>query len=238
MLFYTFLFIIGTTSSVWASFNLEQAVEKYKTQYPLHSLMEKGTDNRGEGDAKLYGTRNFRAVLPGVLYRGGANNKFLAEPRANMNPLPQVGLDKLCHEEFAVSIYLYGENYSTAPRKVNCEVGGKRHQMGYKQHAAYGENYKILSLVFDRIKGKVDGPVYAHCWNGWHSSGMISAMALKQFCGWSDDAADSYWVAHTDGHSKGFPKIRQRIRDFRPYPEFSISKEEQKFICPQYDFSF
>lgn len=103
----------------------------------------------------------------------------------------------------------------------------------YKQYAAAGENEKILALVYDRIKGKVDGPIYAHCWNGWHSSGLIAGMALKQFCGWSNEKVDAYWVKNTDGNSSGFEKIRQRLRDFKPLVKFSITKEERDLICPE-----
>lgn len=221
-----------------ATFDLAREVDHYKNQYALSNTLEKSTDNRGKGQESLYGTRNFRSVLQGVLYRGGANNKFLAEPRANMNPLPQVGLDGLCAENFGVSIYLYAENYKSAPKFVDCKTPRGGNRMQYKQHAAYGENKKILSLIYSRIKGQMDGPIYAHCWNGWHSSGMISAMALKQFCGWSDKAVDDYWVAHTDGHSQGFAKIRQRVREFQPYAEFKISAVEQNLICPQQNFQF
>lgn len=228
-------FILSASAN---SFDLAQEVQHYQQKYTLTDTLQRGTNNYGQGDDKIYGTRNFRVVLPGVFYRGGANNKFLESPRANMNPLPQVGLDNLCQEGFETAIYLYAENYSTAPKSVSCRTNQGQAKMSYKHHAAYGENKKILEMVYKRIKGKTDGPIYAHCWNGWHSSGMISAMVLKQFCGMSDEAAEAYWVNHTDGHSKGFPKIRQRVREFKPYKEFAISESEQKLICPQANLSF
>lgn len=215
-------------------FRLDQEVQKYKARYGNVDENTKLVDNTGKGDSELYGTRNVRTVLTGVLYRGGANNRYLNPPRSNVNPLPTVGLNNLCKEDFSAAIYLYSENFSTAPKSVNCKNTSHQDQsLQYKQYAAYGENEKILAMVYDRIKGKLNGPIYAHCWNGWHSSGLISGMALKQFCGWTDAQADAYWVKNTDGNSSGFTTIRNRLKNFKPLVKYSITAEERKWICPQ-----
>ncbi|MGZ3770745.1 MAG: hypothetical protein ACXVCP_06180 [Bdellovibrio sp.] len=223
----------NSQNSLVANFNLKEEVEYYKTRYNLDTLTEKLTDNKGKGAIEFYGTRNFRVVLPGILYRGGANNKYFNPPRSNTNPLPTKGLENLCKENFSTAVYLYSENFSTAPKNVNCKsVFQQDNNIQYKQYAADGENAKIIDLVYKRIKGLLPGPIYAHCWNGWHSSGLISGMVLKQFCDFTDAQADRYWVANTDGNYKGFNTIRTKLRNFKPYAKYSITEEEKALICP------
>ena len=78
---------------------------------------------------------------------------------------------------------------------------------------------------------KTRGLLYAHCWNGWHASGIIAALALKQFCGWSNDDAVAYWIRNTDGDSN-YPDHKQQIRDFVPLDKFKITDVEKNLICP------
>ncbi|QDK38687.1 hypothetical protein DOE51_14380 [Bdellovibrio sp. NC01] len=216
-----------------SQFRLRQEVTKFENRYDEESPYLKLTNNRGLGFDDLWGTRNMRVVLHGVLYRGGANNVFLPNPRSNINPLPTVGLKNLCREDFSTAIYLYSENFSKAPKVVTCKNTSQQDQtLVYKQYAAAGEYDEILRLVYARIKGRLNGPIYVHCWNGWHSAGLISGIALKQFCGWSDEKADAYWVRNTDGNSKGFKSIRAKLRDFEPLPKYKITAEEAALICP------
>lgn len=224
---------VPTTPPV-AGFNLADEVNKFKLRYNVSMISQRITDNDGEGDPNLYGTRNFRVVLHGVMYRGGGNNTKLVEnPRSNTNPLPTIGLNNLCKEDFAAAVYLYSENFDKAPKEVSCSNTSHQEQdLVYKQYAAAGENAKILAMIYDRIKGKLDGPVYAHCWNGWHSSGLIAGMALKQFCGWSDAKVDAYWVQNTDGNYQGFEAIRSKLKAFKPYSKYLISTSEKNLICP------
>ena len=78
------------------------------------------------------------------------------------------------------------------------------------------------------------GPIYMHCWNGWHASGLASALALRQFCGMNSKDAVSYWDKNTDGNNTdpNFESIRQSIRDFVPWAEFKITPEVRERICP------
>lgn len=222
------------TPSSGVEFRLSEEVNHFGLRYELETLNEKLVDGKGKGPSELYGTRNFRVVLPGVLYRGGANNTYLNPPRSNTNPLPTVGLENLCEENFSTAVYLYSENFSRAPKTVSCKNSvHQANTLQYKQYAAAGENEKILDLVYKRIKGKLSGPIYAHCWNGWHSSGLISGMALKQFCGWSNSQVDAYWIKNTDGNYKGFESIRTKLRNFKPYAKFTITPGEQALICPK-----
>jgi hypothetical protein len=226
--------VTPTPEPTVSGFRLDQEVKKFKTRYDLDDPYTKLTDNKGKGVEELWGTRNMRVVLHGVMYRGGGNNKYLSTPRSNTNPLPQVGLTNLCEEDFSSAIYLYSENFETAKKSTTCKNTNHQDQtLSYKQYAAAGENEKILAMVYNRIKGKSNGPIYAHCWNGWHSSGLISGMALKQFCNWSDAKADAYWVKNTDGNSSGFTSIRNKLKAFKPLTKYAITKEERDLICPK-----
>lgn len=206
----------------------------YHTRYGLNSVDQKLVDNRGNGYEPLYGVRNFREVLKGVLFRGGANNAYHRDhTRANSNPLPDDGLQNLCEEGFKSAIYLYTTNFSSAPARVNCNSIRGPNQLEYKQ-MSFSTRYKdILEMVHAAIKDPSLGPIYNHCWNGWHASGMISAMALRQFCGWTGDAAVAYWVRNADGTDNGaYESIKKRIRDFQPYPQLMIDPATQSQVCP------
>lgn len=218
-----------------SGFRLDQEVNKFKTRYGLKDPYTKLLDNKGKGYSDLWGARNFRVVLHGVFYRGGANNKYFDPPRSNTNPLPTKGLQNLCEDDFSGAIYLYSENYKNAPKSIKCKnTSHQDNTFTYHQNGPYNEAdlNKILTLIYDRIKGKLSGPIYAHCWNGWHASGVISGIALKQFCGWSDAAAEKYWIANTDGNSSGHESTKARLRKFKPLAKYQISKEEQALICP------
>ena len=80
----------------------------YKNRYNETDLLKKITDNYGNNEDKLYGTRNLRPILHGIAYRGGGNNYYhKTDKRKNQNPLPDDGLINLCKEGFSKSIYLY-----------------------------------------------------------------------------------------------------------------------------------
>ncbi len=212
--------------------------EYFKGRYKETDLMYKVTDNWGKGFDELYGTRNLRPILHGVAYRGGANNYFHeTKKRKNSNPLPADGIDNLCEEGFSASVYLYRTNFEDAPvsHTCNCDNGGVN-QMRYEQYDYYDKDhiYQMLKMVYESATNDSVGPVYLHCWNGWHASGFISAVILKQFCGMSDLDATAYWDLGTDGAntSPRYNKIRENIRDFEPYPEFMITDEQGNRICP------
>lgn len=219
-------------------FSLAKQVEDFRLRYNLKNAFDKLVDNRGNGFTDLYGTRNFRVVLHGIYYRGGANNKFHnQDPRHNENPLPNDGLQNLCEDGFTHSLYLYDTNFQTAPTKTNCITRHNQSQsLEYEQLSAFktANIEPFLKIIFEHIKGVRSGPVYAHCWNGWHASGQMAALTLKQFCGWTSNDAVTYWDKNTDGNNKepNYEKIRDRIRKFVPLKQLQISAEEQKLICP------
>jgi hypothetical protein len=207
--------------------------------YNLAHTAQKLVDNRGRGFEPLYGTRNFRYVLRNVVFRGGANNTLhRTKPRDNRNPLPVDGLKNLCAEGFGTAVYLYSKNYSSAPSQVTCRRNGAdAGSLTYRRlsPASKAELRKILETIHAAILRPAEvGPVYLHCWNGWHASGLASAVALRQFCGVDADTAVRYWDRNTDGYNKesGHEGIRQQIRDFAPYRDLGISAERRAEVCP------
>ena len=213
-------------------------IEYYNQRYDLDDLFAKRTDNRGDGFEGLYGTRNFRVILKGVAYRGGANNTWhRTNRRANTNPLPDDGLKNLCREGFGLSYYLYTTNFENAPELTTCQSPrSSEHELRYMQVSPNDEEqtYDVLTAIHETISDYRHGPIYLHCWNGWHASGLLAAKILRQFCGLSADEAVAYWDSNTDGNNKEarYESIRRRIRDFTPYPEFAISEREAALICP------
>jgi len=217
------------------SFILES--DYYVGRYKEPDLMYKVIDNFGNGFDSLYGTRNMRTILHGVAYRGGANNYYhKTAKRKNSNPLPNDGIANLCKEGFSHSIYLYKKNWDTAPEYETCDcVNETQNDMEYSQYDYYDKAHikEMLELVYKSATDPNTGPVYLHCWNGWHASGFISAVILKQFCGFSDLDATSYWDLGTDGAntSPRYNSIRQKIMDFEPYPEFILEDSLGNKIC-------
>lgn len=216
-----------------------QSPEFYKTRYGLGDIYAKLVDNRGNGFEPLYGVRNMRVVLNGILYRGGANNVFnVHQKRPNDNPLPNEGLDHLCEEGFSTSVYLYEKNYETAPKLTRCtSVFKVSNELDYRQLSPLSSEVDaraVLKIIYDRLMSNSDqSPIYLHCWNGWHASGFISALSLRQFCGLNESQAVSYWDRNTDGYNTEpkYESIRRKIRNFKPFQEFQISAELKRKIC-------
>lgn len=236
LLMQLFVFSISSMSMADSFPDLKIQVEKYKLHYGLKNPDAKLVDNHGNGFEPLYGVRNFRVVLQGIYYRGGANNKYhRTNPRNNMNPLPNDGLRNLCEEGFKETVYLYPTNFATAPKATSCTLSdGTKNQILYFQTSGLDSNNNKIHLkrIFDHIKMKVSGPIYEHCWNGWHASGYVAAISLKQFCGYTNAQADNYWVRNTDGNEAGLESIRQKIKNFKPVAEFAITAAERELICP------
>lgn len=217
--------------------SVEEASRFYQHRYQYPDLFSKITDNQGDGFDDLYGTRNMRVVLKGYLYRGGGNNRFhRLNRRSNINPLPNDGLENLCKENFSAAVYLYGEKFDTAPTEVNCstrfESENSLTYLNLKTLNSLTNLEKVFIEVHSSIINK-KGPLYIHCWNGWHASGYTAATALIQFCGMKNEDAVKYWDANTDGNNTNpkYEKIRQRIRNFKPFSNLTISEQDQKNIC-------
>lgn len=216
---------------------LKDQVIEYRARYVLADAFTKLVDNRGNLYSALYGVRNFRAVLHGVYYRGGANNSYntVDGVRSNENPLPPSGMQNLCEQGFKESIYLYTTNYATSPKTASCvTTKNENNTMNYVQISAltYSNNEKFIQKVYQVIKGERPGPIYGHCWNGWHASGYVSALLLKQFCNYSDTDAVDYWKRNTDNNWENYPALMKKISDFKTYSKYKISAIEAALICP------
>ncbi len=217
---------------------LEKDVAFYKGRYQMPDIYKKITGERGTGFEDLYGTRNMREVLAGVYYRGGGNNKYhRTSPRSNTNPLPADGLVNLCKDGFSKGIYFYETNYKTAKPVNNCikRNSGEAQTLNYEQLTAFSiKDFRpFLQLIHDRIKGKLNGPIYGHCWNGWHASGLMAATALKQYCDFTDAQAEAYWIKNTDGNSKGYEGVVKKVRAFKKLAGLEVTPEEKALICPR-----
>ncbi len=217
---------------------LDSSFKYYKDLYGVECVQDKITDNQGNGYEDLYGTRNFRVILHGVAYRGGGNNYYhRSNKRGNKNPLPIDGLKNLLINGFSTSVYLYDVNFETSPSfLINDEKKDtlKYYQIGGNTEA---ELDSILMLSYNSIMNKEVGPVYLHCWNGWHQSGFVSAILLKQFCGYNTVKSLHYWEDCADTWIRGYDRIRDAIRDFEPIEKYKVSQEISDVICPCYEDS-
>ena len=219
------------------AFEISEQAEDYRLHYGIKDPYTKLVNYEGNGFEPLYGTRNFRVVLDGVYYRGGANNPYnRAGKRGNKNPLQTNGLQNLCEEGFTEATYLYSTNYANAPHTITCRTRkGEPNTLHYKQINALmgGNEHLLLENIFAHIKGTSKGPIYDHCWNGWHASGYVAALSLIQFCGWTKEHADSYWTKNTDNNYSHYSSVRRMIAKFTPFNDLKITAAEAKAICPQ-----
>jgi hypothetical protein len=197
-----------------------------ENDFGLTNVYDKAINDTGKGIPELYGTRNFRVVLKHTLYRSGANNTYLPNPRSNMNPLPPIALENLCKAGIQTAVYNYTTNFSTAEKNTVC----LKNSLRYLQIDPKSKPYELLTLVkwhIDNNKVMLD-----HCWNGWHNSGLASSYSLMQFCGWNNTNALAYWMKNTDGNNGvAYESIKKRIRNFKPYSDLLISSTKQKEIC-------
>lgn len=228
------LFLLSENSFSQYHFNTtKEKIKYYKNRYKVLSLYDKITDNHGNGFETLYGTRNMRVILYGIAYRGGANNFYhRTNKRNNMNPLPSDALYNLKKEGFSTVIYLYNTNYNDSLRYYIDE--NSKDTLLYLQNSLKNraEIKEMLLLVKETIENPNRGPIYLHCWNGWHQSGYASAIILMQFCNFTNEQALLYWRDNTDGVRKGYEKVEKKIAEFVPFEDIKIDNSIKKLICP------
>ena len=213
--------------------SLEEKVNYYKNLYKVDCLNQKITDNFGNGFEDLYGTRNMRTILYGIAYRGGSNNFYhKSNKRDNHNPLPDDGLTHLCMHGFSDAVYLYSTNFSTSKKEY---VDSKKNDT-LRYHQNSGNERQNLKKIMLMVKNVIDnpnqGPIYLHCWNGWHQSGYVSSAILMQFCGLTNDQAYQYWMDNTDGVNKGYENVKKMVKNLKTFDDIKISDETKKLICP------
>jgi LysM repeat protein len=95
----------------------------------------------------------------------------------------------------------------------------------------------FLRDIHRRASEENPGLVYAHCWNGWHQSGWLSAMTLMQFCGYTNSQALRYWEINTDGVHKGYQHVKKAILEYTPIANLDFTLLQRKKYCPCADDS-
>ena len=207
-----------------------------KDKFGLEAIENRATDNKGNGDERFNGTRNFRVVLYDLVYRGGGNNLHLKDtiPKYYLwNPMPLYGLKQLQKIGFDKAVYLYSHNFDywyPQTRLDSLAESGFDYLSEMKIEGDYKEEY--FADVMARANDTTMGMMYMHCWNGWHQSGTIAAYTLMQFCDYSNSQALKYWERCTDGNYKGFKTVKSRIRSFRAIKGYSFTDKQKKKHCP------
>ncbi len=187
---------------------------------------------------RLHGTHareadfpRLKVVLKGALYRSGSPT--------------EAGLALLCREGWKRVYSIYGSRTTAhGPRNQAMMARGKdervcdgsdgRQRVLEWRSGTASRNHSIpliLRDVRESIRDPSQGPVLAHCWNGLHYAGMVSAMALRQFCGATAEEAVDYWRANANRGAR-YPRILEHIRAFRPEASLQLSAAERARVCP------
>jgi hypothetical protein len=169
---------------------------------------------------QFHGIRDYREVMPGALYRGGANN--------GRGPLNQNELDALCDQGMGTAYYLYSTGFH-GPSVIHCPKG----DLDYSYEGWEGKGCAIVhQQIYKTIKSK-GKPVFIHCWNGIHATGAVAATALMQFCGISSKQAVDYWKVGIAPKLQ-YPSVIRNIQSFQQNPKLELTPEEQATYCPQF----
>lgn len=176
----------------------------------------------------LNGIRYLRPVLPGLLYRGGG-------PGGKVE-LNHSTLQSLCESGFSTAIYLYPEGFSGTKHVACSSQKHSQQSLSYEQTGFRGnsDRYQALKMIRDAAINN-SGPVFVHCWNGWHASGELSAIALIQFCGWEGEEAANYWKSNIgdQGNVGKYGKIMHTyIAGFTPFNDLKLPEELKRKYCP------
>jgi hypothetical protein len=170
--------------------------------------------------SQFHGIRDFREVMPGVLYRGGANNGHA--------PLSHDELNALCEDDIGTAIYLYTTGFS-GPSVTHCSKGS----LDYIDKGWEGSGRTAVhKQIYDAIKNN-GKPVFIHCWYGIHATGAVAATALMQFCNVSPQQAVDYWKVGVPAKLQ-YPKVIQNIMSFKPDPALRLTPEERDQYCPHF----
>lgn len=179
----------------------------------------------GRGNGVIDGMAFFRPVLSGVLYRAG----FSGGDKGHTG-LSAAQRQGLCKSGFSNAFYVdFGNN--TEFNSIDCGDN----TLDYHK-ANSNSTHETMKVIHDIIKNPGKGPALVHCMWGVHSSGSVAAMALVQFCGWSETQAKSYWdKARNNANCGGSCGnwIDSKFKQFKLDPELMISADEQQRICPK-----
>jgi len=169
---------------------------------------------------QFHGIRDYREVMPGVLYRGGANNGH--------GPLNQGQLDALCDQGMGTAIYLYNTQFP-GPSTIHCSKGSLDYiYRGWEGRGRAAVHQQIYNAIKTKSK-----PVFIHCWNGIHATGAVAATALMQFCSIPGHTAVEYWKVGISPKLQ-YPRVIQDISNFHPDPALRLTAEEETQYCPKF----
>jgi hypothetical protein len=179
----------------------------------------------GRGQSPAEGLAFVRPVLSGVLYRAG----FKGGDKARTG-LSDAQRKALCKAGFSTARYIdFGKN--TDYRTTSCDTGKLSYAPAKSTRPA-----EVMQEIHDIIMTPGRGPMLVHCMWGVHSSGAISAMALVQFCGWSEARAKAYWDEARNGAdcSDGCDAwIDHHFDAFEFNPKLTLTAAEKAAICPK-----
>jgi hypothetical protein len=175
--------------------------------------------------SQVEGLDFFRPVLSGVLYRAGFNGGD-----RERTGLSEVQRRDLCDAGFSQARYAdFGKN--TAYDTTACGAGTLTYASARSSRPG-----EVLRDVHRIIRDPDAGPMLVHCMWGVHSSGALAAMALVQFCGWSEARAKAYWDETRNGApcSGGCDAwIDDKFARFTPDPALALGDAERRAICPR-----
>lgn len=170
------------------------------------------------------GLRDFREVLNGVLFRGGAANGH--------NPLTDTQLNALCNQNIRTAFYLYGTS-SQERKQVHCE----NNTLSYQDR--FWEKRNDLKYIHDSILESIRNhqkPVLVHCWHGVHVTGYLSTTALMQFCELPLKQAIEYSKVGVGDMKTWHNKIKPALLKFQRNtdPNYQLSEGEKNRVCPKF----
>ena len=168
----------------------------------------------------------FMTVLDGVLYRGGSSNSS-----NHWKPLSIKQQSHLVSSGFTKSFFVKQNKKGAISSLEGLDY---EYAFAYRQ----AEVNRVLAEVYQHIVDPSKGKVLVHCYGGWHASGLVAAMALIQFCGWSRESAVAYWESHTAPKGRD-PNIggssynteRSILRNFKYIPDLEISEADKARVC-------
>lgn len=176
------------------------------------------------GPSPADGLAFVRPVLNGVMYRAGFKGGDKSRTGLSSSQRAQ-----LCEAGFSGAFYAdFGKN--TEYGQTSCGSGSFDYQAARSSRPS-----AVMKAVHERIMGG-GGPVLVHCMWGVHASGALSAMALVQFCDWSEERAKTYWDEARNGApcSGGCDAwIDGKFKNFKVDPALKLSAAQQAALCPK-----
>lgn len=178
-----------------------------------------------------FGVDNMKPAILGILYRGGSNGTRNKSKDKDSGTLRKDQLISLCQAGFSTVVYAYGANKNIIPT-IDCQMTDGRPNTLKYLGVKYSEKEKFVEIIDDVIRNK-KGPVYDHCWNGFHASGELAAIALMQFCDFSSVEAAEYWDLNQPNKTLNMTSLKNRIKQFKPINSIAqLNSADREAFCP------